>query len=208
MRIALAAMIFLGALACRTVDEFIALATETPTQTPRPTLTSTPTATQTPVPTATTTATTAATTTPTKKAPTARPPTARPATAAPKAIQPTVSAFEFHANAATCAHSGLTYIKGTVYLDRNDSGQRYVGAIVALGAADGSTIYDMIKTNDNGEYSFILSEPGQGRQGTWGLWLVTPSGQRKSDIGGPIVTNGLSADSPNSCWAGNVDFWK
>ena len=205
-RVALAAMIFFGAFACRTADELIALATETPTRTPRPTITSTPPPTETPVPTFTATPTPTAR--PTIKPPTPRPPTARPATAAPKPNQTAVSAFEFHANAATCVHSGLTFLKGTVYLDRNDPNQRYVGAIVAMGAPDGSTIYQMIKTDDMGEYTFILSDTGQGRQGTWGLWLVTPAGQRKSDIGGPIVTNGLPEEAPNSCWAGSVDFWK
>ncbi len=103
----------------------------------------------------------------------------------------------------------MTYLKGTVYLDKNDPNSRYVGAIVALGPPDGSTIYAMVKSDDYGQYTFVLSGEGQPpNKGTWALWLVTPSGERKSDIGGPIVTNGLPAGDPSSCWASGVDFWK
>ncbi|MDO8624723.1 MAG: hypothetical protein Q7R47_01470, partial [Candidatus Diapherotrites archaeon] len=85
---------------------------------------------------------------------------------------------------------------------------RYVGAIVALGPPDGSTIYDIVQTDGMGEYTFVLSEQGVGRSGTWAVWLVDPSHRRKSDIGGPIITNGLPAENPSSCWASGVDFWK
>lgn len=210
MRPALAALLFFAVLACRTTDVFIAQATVTPTRTPRPTYTPIPQATDTPVPTET--ATPAPTATPTKRPSTPRPPTPKPPTAVPQPAatpQPTVSPYEFHANPPLpCTHSGLTYLKGTVYLNKDDPNSRYVGAIVALGPPDGSTVYDVIKTGDDGEYSFILSAPGQPRPGYWGLWLVDPSYRRKSDIGGPIVTNDLPADNPNSCWASGVDFWK
>ncbi len=107
-----------------------------------------------------------------------------------------------------CQHSGMTFLKGTVYLDKNDPNSRYIGAIVALGPPDGSTIYDVVKTDGMGEYTFVLSEQGVAKPGNWGIWLVDPSHKRKSDIGGPITTNDLPADNPSSCWASGVDFWK
>lgn len=205
-RIALAAILLVAGLACHTTDTFLAQATATPTRTPRPTYTPTLKATDTPVPTATVVPPTA---TPTKKPPTLRPPTAKPPPTARPVTQPTVSPYEYHANPPSpCAHSGMTYLKGTVYQDRNDPNSRYVGAIVALGPSDGSTIYDVVKTNDYGEYTFILSEQGQPRPGTWALWLVDPSMRRKSDISAPITTNNLPAGDPNACWASGVDFWK
>ena len=204
-RIALATLLFMAVLACRTADVFIAQATRTPTRTPRPTYTPLPPPTDTPTPTET--ATPKPTATATRRPPTPRPPTRVPQPTAPPA--PTVSPFEFHANPPLpCSHSGLTFLKGTVYLDKNDPNSRYVGAIVALGPPDGSTIYDIVQTDGNGEYTFVLGGPGQAKPGTWGIWLVDPSHNRKSDIGGPIVTNDLPADNPNSCWAGGVDFWK
>ena len=202
------AMLVLAALACQPVALFVAQATVLPTRTPRPTFTPIPPATDTPVPTKTATA--APTDTPTKKPtlrPTLRPPTATPKPAGPP--PPTTSPYEFHANPPLpCAHSGHTFIKGTVYLDKNDPNSKYVGAIVALGPPDGSTIYTIVLTDIYGQYTFTLSDDGQSHPGTWAVWLVTPSNVRKSDIGGPIVTNSLGADDPNSCWAGGVDFWK
>ena len=212
MKIALAGVIFVGTLACNATDILIAQATMTPTRTPRPTFTPIPPATHTPVPTETATPIPATPTVPPTNPPTARPPTARPATATPRpptaVPPPTVSPYEFHVNPPTCSHSGKTFIKGTVYLDRNDPNQRYVGAIVALGSPDGSTVYvDPIKTNDYGEYTFILSDQGS-RPGTWAVWLVDPSHNRKSDISAPITTNDLGPDNPAACWAASVDFWK
>ncbi len=211
VRLSIAAALMVGALACDVSDVLIAFATVTPTRTPRPTMTPIPTSTNTPVP--TNTATRAPTLAPTKTATrrptvkaTARPPTATPKPSAP---QPTVSTMEFHANAPTCTHSGLTFIKGTVYLDRNDPSKRYFKAIVALGPPDASTVYEEpILTNENGEYTFVLSEQGKARPGSWGVWLVDPSWKRKSDIGGPIITNNLGPENPGACWAANVDFWK
>ncbi len=214
VRLALVVMLFMGALACRTVDSFIAQATVTSTRTPRPTFTPIPPDTDTPVPTETKPPPPTARPTATRRPPTPRP-TARPPTAVPPPAQPPAppppppSTFEFHANPPLpCAHSGMTYLKGSVYNDRNDPNNKYVGAIVALGPPDGSTIWDHVKTDANGEYTFVLSNPGQPRPGTWALWLVDPSLKRKSDIGGPIITNDLPADNPQSCWAGGVDFWK
>lgn len=184
--------------------------TPTETRTPRPTITPIPTATETPTPTPTDTATPQTTATATRRLPTPRPPTPRPPTAGPPPISPpTVSPFEYHANSPLpCAHSGIAFLKGTVYLDKNDLNSKYVGAIVALGPPDGSRIYDVIKTDSYGEYTFVLGDAGQPKPGNWGIWLVDPSLKRKSDIGGPIVTNGLPASDPTSCWSSGVDFWK
>lgn len=166
--ILLAVAIFAGALACSPGDifgdVFVALATATPTatRTPRPTFTSLPTLTNTPLPTRT--ATLAPTATATKKPPTPKPPTRKPPTVKPPATvapQPVVSQYEFHVNPPSCGHSGITFLKGTVYLDKNDPSQRYAGAIVALGPPDGSTIYDKVKTDGMGEYTFVVSNPGE-----------------------------------------------
>jgi hypothetical protein len=203
----IAAILLAATLACQSADLFVAQATVTATRTPRPTFTPIPSATNTFVPTQTATRapTTTATSRPTLR-PTAKPPTPKPQAVVPP--PPTVSPFEFHVNPPTCAHAGQTYIKGTVYLDKNDPNQRYVGAIVALGPPDASTIYARVQTDGVGEYTFNLGGPGEAHPGNWGVWLVDPSLNRKSDIGGPINTNNLGADSPNSCWAGGVDFWK
>ena len=208
------ALLLLGTLACdatTAVSQLIAEATATATHTPRPTFTPLPTITNTPAPTDTATPV-PPTFTPTKAPPTARP-TARPATAAPKPPTappaPTISAYEFHANAPLpCQHSGMAFLKGTVYLNRSDPNSRYQGAIVALGPPDGSTIYDIVQTDGMGEYTFVLGDQGVAKPGSWGIWLVDPSHKRKSDIGGPITTNDLPADNPNSCWTSGVDFWK
>ncbi len=211
VRLSIAALLLMGTLACDASDLFLAMATATPTRTPRPTFTLIPTSTNTPLPTIT--ATRAPTTTPTKTAtlrPTLRP-TPKPATATPKPAgppPPTVSTMEFHVSPPTCTHSGLTYLKGTVYLDKNDPSQRYYRAIVALGPPDGSTIYATVLTDGMGEYTFVLGDTGKAVPGNWGLWLVTPSMVRKSDIGGPINTNNLGPDNSSACWAGGVDFWK
>ncbi len=208
MVFAFAAVLFVMVLACRTVDMFVAQATLTPTRTLRPTYMPLPSPTDTPAPTDTATPepTGTATRKPTVK-PTSKPPTPKPQPTAPPA--PTVSPFEFHANAPLpCTHSGLAYLKGTIYLNKNDPNSRYANAIVALGPPDGSTIYTTVQSDGNGEYTFVLGGNGEAKPGTWGIWLVDPSMKRKSDIGGPIVTNDLPADNPNSCWAGGVDFWK
>lgn len=207
LRGAIAALLFVGMLACRTADVFIAQVqpTETPTRTPRPTLTPLPQPTDTPVPTLT--ATPAPTGTATRRPPTPRPPTAKPPVIiAPP--QPTVSTMEFHTNPVSCSHSGQTYIKGTVYLNRNDPNSRYAGAIIALGPPDGSTIYGIVKSGDDGVYTHVLGDMGQSKPGFWGVWLVTPSMSRKSDIAGPINTNDLPDGDPKSCWAAVADFWK
>ncbi len=209
--LAIAVMLVLVTLACRTTDVFLAQATLTPTRTPRPTYTPIPTATETPVPTNTPTPRPTATAT-RKPVVVQRPPTPKPAAPAaaqpPAAPQPTVSSMEFHVLNLPCVHSGMTYIKGTVYNDKNNPDDRYAQAIVVMGAPDGSTIYgDPVKAGDDGVYTFILNSNGS-YPGNFGVWLVDPTMKRKSDVGGPVNTNDLGADDPKSCWAGAVDFWK
>ena len=203
----LVAVLSIGTLACQATDMFLAQVAPTPTRTrtPRPSITPIPT--DTPEPTAT--ATPAKTATPTPRPATPRPPTAKPPVVTPKPVvpQPTVSTMEFHVNPPTCAHSGNTRIVGIVYLNKNDPSQRYQQAIVALGPTDGSTIYATVLSEWDGKYTFTLTDSGP-KPGNWGVWLVTPSHVRKSDIGGPINTNNLGPDDPKACWAGSVDFWK
>jgi hypothetical protein len=208
MSFGIAAMLCMAVLACQPANLFVAQATLPPTRTPRPTFTPIPPATNTFVPTQT--ASPAPTATATKRPtlrPTAKPPTPIPQPAVPP--PPTVSAYEFHANPPLqCTHSGHTFLKGTVYLDKNNPNSKYVGAIVALGPPNGSTIYTIVMTDIYGQYTFTLSDEGQSHPGTWAIWLVDPSNNRKSDISASITTNSLGADDPNSCWAGGVDFWK
>lgn len=181
--------------------------TPTLTRTPRPTITPIPTATDTPTP--TNTATPLATATATRRPPTPRPPTPRPPTAGPPqpTSPPAQSSFEFHVNPPSCSHAGQTYIKGTVYLNKNDPSQRYAGAVVNLGPPNASTVYQTILSEYDGVYTFVLGDNGVAHPGNWGVWLSYPDGKRKSDIG-TINTNDLGADNANSCWAGTVDFWK
>jgi hypothetical protein len=76
-----------------------------------------------------------------------------------------------------------------------------------MGGADGTTVYDKVRTDDNGEYTFIL-QTGGARKGTYYVWVMDGSGKRISEVGGPITVNGLGPDTPGACWAGSVDFWK
>ena len=117
--------------------------------------------------------------------------------------------MEFHNNPVSCAHAGQAYIKGTVYLNRNDPNSRYAGAIVAFGPPDASTRYgDPIKTGDDGVYTIVLGDMGQAKPGYYGVWLMTPNGTRKSDIAGPVAMNDLPDGNQSACWAAIVDFWK
>jgi hypothetical protein len=65
-------------------------------------------------------------------------------------------------------HAGNTYIKGTVYESMDPSAGVTPGVRVALGGADGVNIWEQVKTDEYGQYTFTLSSPGQpGRTGTW-----------------------------------------
>ena len=92
-RLALGALLFAGALACRTTDVFVAQATIVPTRTVRPTFTPLPPPTRTPPPTATVPP--SPTPTPTRRPttrPTPRPPT--PVPPPPQATQPPKPQFQ------------------------------------------------------------------------------------------------------------------
>jgi len=121
---------------------------------------------------------------------------------------PTKSPYLYHTNAPTCAHSGGTFIKARVYGNVNDPNSGVEGIKVALGGADGVNQYiPAVTTTWDGTYTFVLQETGS-RPGTWYVWLIDGSGNRISDVGGPVVTNNLGPDNPQACWQGAVDFWK
>lgn len=206
--ILLPVLLVAGAIACRTADMFVAQApTVTPTRTLRPTITPIPTETTQPSPTATTQPTSALTAT--RRPATPRPPTPKPAAPAPAPapVQPTVSSMEFHTNPTVCQTVGQAVIGGKVYLDKNNPNSAYAGAVVALGPPDASTVYAPYqKADGNGNYSFVLADPGIAKPGNYGVWLVTPGGQRKSDIGIANLNDVTSGSS--ACSAAVIDFWK
>lgn len=206
---ALAVVIIFGGLACQTGDKILTIAqgntaTPTRTRTVRPTFTPQPTDTSTPLPTSTPVPPTR---TPTRR-PTPRPPTPKPPPTA-SAPQPTVFAYQFHATPPTCEHAGQSYIKGTVYGDKNDPGSGMPGMKVVLGGAGGDKYDGPNTTDDYGDYTFILSLEGQGaRPGTYYTWVVDGSGNRISEMGGPMVLNGLPDTNPATCWVGHVYFYR
>ncbi len=224
-RLALAFM-FLGALACRTADVFVAQATVTPTRTPRPTFTAIPKPTDTPIPLPTATVppppplpTTAPTKVPTRvptkaptKAPTPVPPPPTVAIVPPTAPPaPTVSQMAYGQITRECVHAGNQYIKGKVYNGFGSDAQGVPGQMIALGGADGNNPWVAIRNQDDGFYTFTLSGVGEAPKsaGSYYVWMYDgSSGRRISDVGGPISINPVGPDQPGACWAGSVDFWK
>ena len=212
IRFALGFVFCIGALGCHLTDTFLAQATVAPTRTKtvKPTFTPIP-LTSTPVP-PSPTALPSPTLKPTVR-PTVRPPTAKPPTAAPKPPPPsgpTASPYSWHANPPGCEHAGGVYLKARVYGDKNNPDSGLEGVLVVLGDANG-TRYDIppYTTTWDGTYSFTLSADGAPPyKGTIYIWLIDSGGNRISDIGGPIVLNGLGPDAPNTCWHGWVDFWR
>ena len=202
-RLALGAVLFAGALACRTADVFIAQATLIPTRTPRPTFTPIPSPTATAVPTATVRPSPTATRKPTPR-PTPRP-TARPPTPIPPPPAATVFPYTFHAYFDKCEHSGIAYIKGSVFADKNDLSSQMSGVKLRLSISpDGASVGDVVSEV---EYTFILSDSGP-RPGTYYVWVIDDSGKRISEMSPPIVMNNLGPDNPNACWAAWLYFWK
>ena len=214
-RVALGVLIVSGVLACRVSDTFIAQgATVTPTRTPRPTFT--------PIPPPTSTTAPLPTVPPTKPPPTStvkptskplpsatrKPSTAIPPTAPPSG--PTQSPYSWHANSPGCEHAGGVFVKARVYGDKNDPNSGVEGMTVVLGDGAGNRFDIPPRTTTyDGTYDFVLSPDGASPYtGTVYVWLIDSSGKRISDLGGPMVFNGLGPDAPNSCWHGWVDFWR
>jgi hypothetical protein len=206
-RLALGALLFAGALACRTADVFIAQATPVPTRTLRPTFTPLPPPTDTPEP----TATPPPTSTP---RPTARPtlrPTVRPSTPIPLPTpvpQPTKPTYQYSVASYRCEHSGGSWLKGHVYADKNDPNSAVPGIKVAFGGASGD-IYGSGETDGDGNFAFTLTADGTGAKiGTFYIWITDASGHRISDMAGPININGKPDTAPDTCWAGWAFFTK
>lgn len=222
-RFLLAALVIAGALACRTEDILnVAQSAATPTRTPRPTFT--PLATPTDIPTVLPTnppatavpVVSAPTKAPTKKPtvkptakPTSKPPTAPPVVATQPPQPPTQPPFQwtYHATTPGCEHSGQAFIKGAVYNDKNDVNSKTPGMPVSMGPQDGTTAWANVKTDDNGEFTFMLNAKGAA-PGTYWVWVTDSKGSRISEVGGPIVMNNLGPDDPRTCWHATIDFYK
>ncbi len=216
-RLALGVLLFASALACRTADVLVAQQpTAVSTRTPHPTFTPLPPDTDTPVPTVPPPPTeTTAPAVPTKRAtsrPVARATPKPPPTAIPKPAAPAPTPAPSYAYATTnlsCEHAGNQYIKGKVYDSSDPSANGVPGLMMAMGGAGGDRYGNPIPNFDDGTYTFTLTAPGQGAgNGTYYIWIVDGSGNRISDMGGPININNKGADVPGSCWAGHVDFWR
>jgi len=211
IRLALGFVFCVSALGCHLTDTFVAQATITPTRTRtvKPTFTPIP-PTSTPVPpspTALPSPPLKPTVRPTPRPPTKPPPTKPPAPPPPSG--PTASPYEWHANPPGCEHSGGVFVKAKVYGDKNNPDSGLEGMRVVLGDG-GGTRFDIppVITTWDGTYSFTLSPDGSPPyKGTVFVWLIDAGGKRISDIGGPIIFNGLGPDA-GGCWHGWVDFWK
>ncbi len=200
-RLALGAVLFAAALACRTADVFVAQAPKpTSTRTPRPTFTPIPPATDTPEPTPTNPPPPTPTKPPTPR-PTRRPPTLAPPPPPPPPAA-TTPPYRYRSTNKGCEHSGQTFIQGTIY-----HGQDHVNGVTVVmsGAPDGAIADQKVSGADgDGFYSMIVeaggAAPGQKR---W-VWIVE-NGKRASDIV-EFDFNNLKDDNPASCWRGFVDF--
>jgi hypothetical protein len=200
-RLALGAVLFAGALACRTTDVFLAQATLVPTRTPRPTFTPLPPPTDTPQPTATIPPTPTPTRRPTAR-PTARPPTPVPPPAQP--TQPPLPQFRYKVANKGCEHSGQTFIQGTIY---DTEGNHINDVTIALSGAgpDGNIATTQTSgTDGDGFYSIIVNAGGDANgQSRW-IWVVD-GGKRASDVA-QSQYNTRNENDPASCWRGFVDF--
>jgi hypothetical protein len=212
IRFALGFALCVGALGCHLTDTFLAQATVAPTRTRtvKPTFTVIPSPTVTPIPpTPIPTKAPTATLRPTLRPATKPPPTKPPVIAPPPPSGPTASRYEWHVNAPGCEHAGGVYIKARVYGDKNNPDSGVEGMRVVLGDGGGNR-FDIppVTTTWDGTYSFTLSQDGSSPFiGTIFVWLIDANGNRISDIGGPIKTNGLGPDA-GGCWHGWVDFWR
>jgi hypothetical protein len=99
-------------------------------------------------------------------------------------------------------------LKGHVYADKTDSSSAVPGLGVDFGSGGGD-VYGSGETDGNGDFAFTLTADGRGAKiGTFYLWLADGSGNRISDMAGPIDINGKPADAPDTCWAGWAFFTK
>lgn len=210
--LSLALLLFVGGLACETTDRVLSVAqanTATPTRTPtrRPTFTVVPTSTNTPIP-PTNTPLPTATRTATRRPPTAtpKPPTPRPQATTPP--QPTTPRYQYSAAGSGCEHSGSSWIKGSVYADKNDPNSGMPGVKVVFGGSAGDAYAKPELTGGDGVFAFTLTADTDHRAapGTYYVWIVDESGNRISEMAGPIRIEGGSSDS--SCWAGSAFFTK
>jgi hypothetical protein len=210
--VSLALLLFIGGIACETTDRVLSVAqaktaTPTRTRTPRPTFTSVPTATDTPVP-PTNTPLPTATRTATRRPPTPRPPTPKPLpTSPPVVVQPTTPRYQYAAASWRCEHSGGSWIKGSVYADKNDPNSGMPGVPVVFGGAGGDSYSTPVQTGGDGVFAFTLTCDGCGAKiGTYYVWVVDNSGNRISEMAGPIKIDGGPPDA--GCWAGWAFFTK
>ena len=199
IRLALGLLFCVAALGCHLTDTFLAQATLTPTRTRtvKPTFTAIPPPTPTQPPPPTAPPPTKPPPTATRRPPTRPPPTKPPAPPQPPPSGPTVSPYEWHVNPPGCEHSGGVYVKAKVYGDKNNPDSGLEGMRVVLGDGAGNR-FDIppVTTTWDGTYSFTLSADGQPPyKGTVYAWLVDANGKRISDIGGPMVFNGLGPDA-------------
>ncbi len=210
--LSLALLLFIGGIACETTDRVLSIAqartaTPTRTRTPRPTFTAVPTATDTPVP-PTNTPPPLPTRTATRRPPTPRPPTPKPPPTSPPVVLPTTPRYQYSAASWGCEHSGSSWIKGSVYADKNDPNSGMPGVRVVFGGAGGDAFQKPELTGGDGVFAFTLTTDSDHRAapGTYYVWVVDANGNRISEMAGPIKIEGGSSDS--TCWAGTAFFTK
>lgn len=210
-----ALVLFLGGLACESSDRVLSVAqaktaTPTRTRTPRPTFTAVPSSTatlvlpsNTPLPPPTRTAT--------RRPPTAvpKPPTPKPPPAATPVPQPTTPKYQYAAANWRCEHSGSSWLKGSVYADKNDPNSGMPGIPVVYGGAGGDIYQGPELTQGDGVFAFTLTTDEQhaAAKGTYYIWVVDSTRNRISEMAGPIVIDGKGPDV-GGCWAGWAFFTK
>ena len=97
-------------------------------------------------------------------------------------------------------------MKGHVYSDKNDPNSAVPGLTMAFGGVGGDA-YGTAETDGIGDYAFTLTADGGGPKiGTFYIWITSPSGNRISEMAGPIVINGKPDTAPDTCWAGWAYF--
>ncbi len=81
------------------------------------------------------------------------------------------------------------------------------GVKVVFGGAGGDAFAAPEPTLGDGVFQHILTPDGGGPKiGTYYLWIVDNSGNRISEMAGPIIIDGKPPDA--GCWAGWVFFTK